>query len=262
MPVATASNRVLTLRSLIQLLVGTSEVVIKEWEAEEGQYELEKESPTFRVPSHELFEARRVVRGACEMCIDLVEDPRQRLQKLAETFAMSQALETTLRAGVPDILRDAEVAGGISATKLSQRTGIDEKKLVRVMRLLSTGGIYEEVGDVRFANSNMSRLLVGIRRQGQYSVSSTRTKLWIEALEYLPETLLDPEMTSATSATEAAFQKAQATSMTLWDFIDQEDKSNAAILELREIAPVAMIGAGQLVSHTLIAGKVPVALDL
>ncbi|TFY60125.1 hypothetical protein EVJ58_g5345 [Rhodofomes roseus] len=128
---ASNGNRVQTLRSLVQLLVDTSEVVINEWEADE-QDPQPVDHLASSLPSNQLFEVRRIIVAACGMCVDsdLVEDPRIHLQELSERFALSQAFDTTVRAGVPDVLAEAvSFSGSVSATELSQRTGIDEKKL-------------------------------------------------------------------------------------------------------------------------------------
>lgn len=175
----TGKDRVQTLRSLVQLLADTSETVIKEWERED-QHPVSRELPSSSLPSHKLFEARRVFRGACEMALDIVQDPRLRIQELAETFTLTQSFDTTLRASVPDIL--AEAPGGFPSAELSRRTGINEMKLgrdciysgctsislisrtlhaVRVIRLLCSAGLYEEVGTERFANTSVTRVLVG-----------------------------------------------------------------------------------------------------
>ncbi|KAH9925251.1 S-adenosyl-L-methionine-dependent methyltransferase [Fomitopsis serialis] len=250
MPVS-RSTRVQKLRSLIRLLVDTSEVVIEEWEAEE-RHSSRNESATPNLVSHKLFEARRVIHGACAMCIDLVEDPRVRLQEISESFALSQAFDTTVRAGVPDILAEAEApASGVSARQLSLRTGIDEKKLVRVMHFLCSGGIYDEVGVQRFANTNLSGVLVG-NPQAKAMQCLFGTKLFVEALEHLPATLLDPETASSTSVTVAAFQRAQKTGLSLFDFMARSDETDAAILETGEMFPEAMFGQSQISSLSLI----------
>ena len=100
----------------------------REWEREEQQ-PAPSELPSSGLSSHKLFEARRVFRGACEMSLDIVQDPRLRVQELVETFALAQSFDTTLRADVPDIL--AEASDGVSSAELSRRTGINEKKLGR-----------------------------------------------------------------------------------------------------------------------------------
>ncbi|KZT74216.1 S-adenosyl-L-methionine-dependent methyltransferase [Daedalea quercina L-15889] len=251
MPTSTHSSRVQTLRSLIQLLVDTSEAVIKEWEAQE-QHAVLKESAVSKLPSHELFEARRVMRGACEMCLDLVEDPRHRVQELAETFMMSQAFDTTLRAGVPDILAEAEPVGGVSATDLSQRTGINEQKLVRVMRLLCCAGIYEEVETLHFANTDLSRVMVD--NAGAVAIQRLMgLKLYVDAVGHMPVALLDPKWTNATAPNEAALQKLEGTNKTLWDYIERGDEADPVVREIREVFPISMVGQGQMGSPALVA---------
>ena len=72
-----APERAQQLRSLIRLLTDASEIVIREWEAEERQGE---EGRQHALPSHKLYDARRIIRGACDMCADLVQDPLNRLE--------------------------------------------------------------------------------------------------------------------------------------------------------------------------------------
>ena len=71
---------------------------------------------------------------------------------------------------------------------------------------------------------------------------------------HLPRTLIDPEMTGATSVTQTAFQKAHKTTMSFWDVIEHGDLSKPAVAELREVFPLSMVGHGQLNSAALIAG--------
>ncbi|KAH9925246.1 S-adenosyl-L-methionine-dependent methyltransferase [Fomitopsis serialis] len=240
------STRTETLRALVQLLVDTSELVIKEWEMEE-QHISYSDLPTSRLPSHELYEARRIIRGACGMCVDLIEDPHVRILEVATTFAMAQALDTTVRAGVPDILAEAELPNGVSAEELSRRTGIDERKLVRVMHVLCSNGIYNEVKPLQFANTRLSRILAG-----NPPAKAAQLILYV-ASAHLPAVLLDRNMTSATSNTDSAFQKAHGDERTLWDHIETGDESDPAVREMRGMFPLAMVGLGQMNSPALIA---------
>ncbi|KZT74224.1 S-adenosyl-L-methionine-dependent methyltransferase [Daedalea quercina L-15889] len=249
MPSSTTSDRVRTLRSLTRLLVDTSEAITKEWETEEHHRPGLDGTPTFALPSRKLYEARRIVRGACDMFINLVEDPRHRIQELAESFAATKALDTTLRAGVPDILAEAGPLGSVSAAELSQRTGIDEGKLVRVMRLLCSSGIYDEVEHLQFVNTGVSRVFVA----NPPAKAFHNTEPVVDALEYLPATLLDRDLTSSTSATDAAFQNAHGTKETLWDYTERGDKTNPNVLEIREMFPLSMVGEGQMSSPSLLA---------
>ena len=149
--------------------------MIKEWETED---QLSTTQATQPLPSRQLFEAQRVIRGAWGMVVDLVQDPRLRLFELSTTFALSQAFDTTIRAGVPDILANADESNGVSATELSKRSGVDERKLgscdlditdherilnvlVRLMRVLCSDGLYKEVKLMHYTNSRSSRTLAG-----------------------------------------------------------------------------------------------------
>ena len=72
---------------------------------------------------------------------------------------------------------------------------------------------------------------------------------------HLPRTLVDPEMTGATSVTQTAFQRAHNTTLSFWDVIEQGDQSESATAELRELFPLSMVGHGQLNSAALLAGE-------
>ncbi|KZT74223.1 S-adenosyl-L-methionine-dependent methyltransferase [Daedalea quercina L-15889] len=239
------SNRAQTLRSLVRLLVDYSEVVTKEWEAEDQYPEISG------LPSHELFEAQRIIRGACGMCINLVGDPRTRLFEVALSFTLSQSLDTTLRAGVPNILAEAE-PDGVRAEELSRCTGIGEQKLVRLMRVLCSDGLYEETEPLWFTNTRISRVLAGNPPASAFQCLYG-TMAVTGAMEHLPTTLLAPTSTNSTFNTETAFQKAHKTQLSPWDLIENGDGSDPMIAEIREMFPLAMIGQGQMSSTAVVA---------
>lgn len=119
-------ERARTLRSLVRLLVDASEVVIKEWETEalppRKQY-----LPS--VPSPELFEASRVILGACGMVVDLMQDPVVRLTEVVSSFFTAKALHIAVKARVADVLANAVPFEGVSITDIGHQTGIQEQKL-------------------------------------------------------------------------------------------------------------------------------------
>ena len=130
--VSIGEARAQTLRSLVQLIVDYSEVVIEEWEAayqhhHKAAFDTPHAAP--HLPSHQLDEAQRIIYGACGMVVDLVQDPRMRLFKLSTSFALAQAFDTTIRVGVPDLLARAHGTGGLPLSELSKRSGIDKNKL-------------------------------------------------------------------------------------------------------------------------------------
>lgn len=71
---------------------------------------------------------------------------------------------------------------------------------------------------------------------------------------HLPKTLVDPQMTGATSVTQTAFQRAHKTTLSFWETIERGDPADPAAAELREIFPAAMVGQGQLSSAAHIVG--------
>lgn len=114
------------LRSLIRLLTDASEVVIEEWEAEERQ----SESRQHTLPSRKLYDARRVIRGACDMCADLVQDPLNRLEEMSHgALSLMESLYIMVAAGIPDILDEVGSGNGVSICVLSRRTKINAQKL-------------------------------------------------------------------------------------------------------------------------------------
>lgn len=126
------------LRSLIRLLVDASEVVIKEWEAEE-QAESAQIDPTLpSLPSTDLFNARRTVLGACGMCMDLVQEPQSRLMELANQFYSSRALHIAAEARIAEVLANADPNKGMSIEEINGRVGVEQAKLGKHNRYIVT----------------------------------------------------------------------------------------------------------------------------
>lgn len=120
------------LRSLVRLLADASEVVIKEWEAEERVSAAASEART--LPSQELHRARRVIRGACGMCADLVQEPLNRLEEMAHgALSLVEAIYICVAARIPDILGKVAPDEGLSVAEISCQTGINEGKLSKAI---------------------------------------------------------------------------------------------------------------------------------
>lgn len=121
-----ASERARQLRSLVRLLTDASEVVIEEWEAEERQGGNREHA----LPSRRLYDARRVIRGACDMCADLVQDPLNRLEEMSHgALSLMESLYILVATGIPDILDETDSGKGVSIQELSHRTRINHQKL-------------------------------------------------------------------------------------------------------------------------------------
>lgn len=125
----TVTDQVETLRSVVRLLSDASEVVIKEWEAG-----AQKSSPEVTplhplLPSAELYSARRVVLGACGMCMDLVQEPQSRLMEIGTQYFISRALHIAAEGRIADVLAHADPEVGVPIQDISKKVGVEEQKL-------------------------------------------------------------------------------------------------------------------------------------
>ncbi|KZT06657.1 S-adenosyl-L-methionine-dependent methyltransferase [Laetiporus sulphureus 93-53] len=236
------------LRSLIRMLADASEVIIKEWESEDFS---SSDLPTAPLPSPELFEARRVMVGALGMCLDLVQEPAVRLTDISCAHFTARALHVAAYARVSDILADADPVEGMSVKVISQKTGIGEQKLTRVLRTLCSIHIFSEVKDDHFANNRASQCLV----KNEY------LRAWIllhglevyTASDKLLPLLLDSVKSKSTSARVTAFADGIGTDQTAWEYLEEEVKGPDGVLAPRpslELWSLAMVGGG----HTFASG--------
>src|SRR5262245_383447 len=79
----------------------------------------------------------------------------QHLLQLAIGYMPAVALNIVVKLGVPDLL----ARGPMRAEQLSQKTGINEDRLYRVLRALSTVEVFNETADRTFEHSPASELL-------------------------------------------------------------------------------------------------------
>ena len=126
---SSVAERVRTLRALVRMLAAASEEVIQAWEREEREFTAPKNTIYSKVPSHELYNARRTVIGAAGMAIDLVQDPAVRCMETCGQYLESRALHIAVEKGIPDLLAQAAPGEGVSLEQLSKSTGIKAQKL-------------------------------------------------------------------------------------------------------------------------------------
>jgi len=239
-----ATQKAQELRELIRMLTEASEVVIKEWEAAEQEPAVE---PVASLPSAGLYEARRVMIGACGMCVDLVQEPENRLSDVGFSYFLSRALHIAVQARVADVLDGADPNEGLSSEVIGEKVGINALKLTRVLRSLCTVHIFKEVKNGYFANSRTSQALVG----------NDYLRCWIlvhagdihaTAHTLLPF-LFDPVKTHSTSSHVSAFQDVIGTDLTLWEYIEQGiEQPDGTVIPRpdNELYSLGMIGGGRL----------------
>ncbi|EKM76020.1 hypothetical protein AGABI1DRAFT_131738 [Agaricus bisporus var. burnettii JB137-S8] len=118
-------------------------------------------------------------------------------------FYEPACLQVALSNKVPDILQESP--SGVSISELGRRTGVDEGKLGRILRLLAAKHVFQEVGPGTFVNNHLSRHLVSDNRL--FNLGLGITGECFKAASSLSDTLNDPAMTASTSPLDSAFSK-------------------------------------------------------
>ncbi|PCH41151.1 S-adenosyl-L-methionine-dependent methyltransferase [Wolfiporia cocos MD-104 SS10] len=203
-------------RDLLRLLNDSAEVIIRDWESGEQTTPVESGAP---LPSPEVYEATRIVTGACGMFLDLVQEPGSRLTEIACANFISRALHVAIQARVAEILADADPTKGMSAALISEKTGINEQKLTRVLRTLCTVHVFNEVRDGYFANNRTSDALA--RDPYLYDWLLLHAQEVYTASDQLLPLLFDKVKTDATSNRVTAWQDAIGADSTVWEYLEQ-----------------------------------------
>ena len=120
------SDRVATLRSLVRLLNEASETIIREWNNEDEQVDMNMGTAKTRGPTRQLFDAQRTLVGACHMCIDVVDDPFNRIVDINYSAIASRVLCLAVQTGIPDFIDDLDKGEGVAIAEISRRSGIRE----------------------------------------------------------------------------------------------------------------------------------------
>jgi len=115
------AQRAEQLRALVRMLNDAAEVTIKEWEAEERAPPAES-GHGVPLPSPALYEARRVIQGACGMCMDLIQEPGSRLTDVTCSYFISRALHIAVQARIADVLANVDPAQGMSSQEISRKS--------------------------------------------------------------------------------------------------------------------------------------------
>lgn len=103
-----------------------------------------------------LKKAIRILEGACSMLCDMLAPPAHTIINRTQNLDR-ECLRVALDAKVSDILHN--YPEGLHASKISERVGIEEGKLGRVLRLLATKHCFQEVQANVFANNRLSVVL-------------------------------------------------------------------------------------------------------
>ncbi|PCH34931.1 S-adenosyl-L-methionine-dependent methyltransferase [Wolfiporia cocos MD-104 SS10] len=248
-----AQDKVSQLRALINLLSVSSERVIREWETTGCNSNVPAQSDCDS-SSHEVLDAIRTIIGACGACQALLQEPQARVYELAMQSYISRSLHIAAEARIADLLAEANPAEGITGESLGQKTGIECRKLVRVLRCLCSVGVFNEVHDNCFVNTETSRCLVG--NDPLRSLIKLCGSTNFDSLQKLPSVLLDPEASPSYSPRDCAFQRAFGTTRTMWECFYDENVEEMGIsstcpLDTKNFG-LAMVGLGRMYTAPLV----------
>ena len=190
------------------------------------------------LPSHELYDAQRTILAATGKLTELVSEPSVRILEVATQFQESRALYIAAERRIPDILEAKAKTGGTPIAEISEKAKIESRKLcksyincrypdpdsnfltpARILRYLSSIGIFKQTDVNVFANNSISAALISnepLRAYVQLVNSEAFT-----ASDRLPKTLLDPDIGPSYDLQKTAWQDAVATTKTRWQWIEE-----------------------------------------
>ncbi|KAL9038899.1 MAG: hypothetical protein Q9180_002852 [Flavoplaca navasiana] len=208
-PPKTLADAVNLLRTC-ELLTAAVRTVVDEW-AKEAQ------SPSASLPSQDLHEAQRTVLAATGILTELVSEPQSRVVEVACQYWESRALAVATERRIPDLLATAGTVGA-SAKDLGSKTGIEHRKLSRILRCLCSIHVFREIAPDVFTNNGVSAALLDVR--GLMLLDRSNLDLYT-ASDHLPTYLLGPNGHSY-SVEETAWQSAIGTTKPRWDWLEEE----------------------------------------
>ncbi|KFY04193.1 hypothetical protein V491_09437 [Pseudogymnoascus sp. VKM F-3775] len=208
----------------VNLLSKAVNVIVSEWAKESELLEGAgaagpPTSATQILPSHELYDAQRTILAATGKLTELVQEPSVRILEVATQFQESRALYIAAERRIPDLLVAKDKTGGTPLSEISDKAKIESRKLSRILRYLTSIGIFKQTGPDTFANNTISKALVSNEPLRAY-VQLVNSEAF-SASDRLPRTLLHPETGPSYDVTKTAWQDAVQTTKSRWDWIEE-----------------------------------------
>ncbi|RDB18706.1 3-O-methyltransferase 2 [Hypsizygus marmoreus] len=155
------------------------------------------------ISSPELREAIQTLEGACaQLCATVARPNHTVLNKLMQIYEPG-CLHVAITFKIPDIL--LEQPEGLHISEIGRKTGVDEEKLGRILRLLASRHLFREVKPDIFANNRLSLQLLSTNPLNGLAFHFTDENN--KAVTVLPDVLANPEWGSSHSAAHSAWNK-------------------------------------------------------
>ncbi|KAJ3865529.1 S-adenosyl-L-methionine-dependent methyltransferase [Lentinula novae-zelandiae] len=201
-----------------------------------GPFQVPEETPT------RLIRAIQIIEAACAQLNFTVAPPGSVMVNKSLEHEEPACLLVVTEARIADLLLGRPE--GLPASELASRSGLDAKKLTRILRLLATKHCFKEIKPGVFANNRLSMKLLS-----SDTVSSIVCLLADESLlasAYLNDTLTDP------SEMDGGIPFRRATGYPFFDF----HKTRQG-LKKGERFPRAMVGWGDVTGKGFLAKVYP-----
>ncbi|KAL4915849.1 S-adenosyl-L-methionine-dependent methyltransferase [Aspergillus aurantiobrunneus] len=205
------------LLELSDLISRTARVMIEQWGAESAGNANAKSAANIASPG--LYTAQKTLLSAAGLLTELVSDPSSRLLEVSSQYNEARALHIMAELRVPDAIAKKE-SQQASLEELSEVTGIEKRKLGRLMRCLCSIHVFQEVQPGVFANNTISSALVDNEPLRAYIVMFALDIY--SASGILPKTLLDAEKGPSYDVRKTAFQDAIGTGQTRWEWFEEK----------------------------------------
>ncbi|KAL6234377.1 S-adenosyl-L-methionine-dependent methyltransferase [Aspergillus navahoensis] len=240
-------SQIADLSAATRILNSSVDGLIAQWEADgaEGQ-SLEN---GVLLPTKAAYEAHKTILGAIGKIQELVASPPIRLIETSCQFYESRALHIAAEHRVADLVAAAGEQG-LAIGELAKKANVDADMLLRILRVLTSIGIFREVSDQCFANNRVSASLVGNESLRSYLMVFSICHY--KVTDSLPAAVRQSGAAgySATN-TNTAFNIAYGTDLSFWDWLNTTDGSGAPRPELDYFAK-AMTGIGRVSSTAMI----------
>ncbi|KAH9479088.1 3-O-methyltransferase 2 [Psilocybe cubensis] len=158
--------------------------------------------------SETLSKAVQIVEAACAQLTFTVTNPGHTMTNKAYAYEEPACLLVVTNAKIADLLLGKPE--GLHVNDLASASGLDSGKLGRILRLLATKHVFDEVKPDIFSNNRLSMQLVS--NNPVSSLVGTMTDECFKAGAYLADTLGDPKAGHSTSADDSPFQRVHGVS--------------------------------------------------
>ncbi|KXN91143.1 Sterigmatocystin 8-O-methyltransferase [Leucoagaricus sp. SymC.cos] len=201
------SNTNEQLKTLLTLISNACEVAGKRLASPPRSRQEEVGDPELRTSIY-------AIEAACAQLTTLVARPSDTLVNKFMAFFEPACLQVALSNRIPDLLH--ECPNGVHVSDLERQTGVDQAKLARILRLLATKHVFQEVSADTFANTRLSNHLLSHNPLSSFGRHITDE--CFKAASILSDTLNDPTVTSSNNPKDSPFSRHFGIDGTLFDY--------------------------------------------